>query len=189
MKEQRSLPVTVLLSGGLDSTSLVSFYLEADFSVRAIFIDYGQPAVRMETQASFAMARHFNIPLNVYRWEGNRTKNLGLIQGRNLFLLAAALMEIPVGKGMIGIGIHAGTAYPDCSELFIKAVQRLFDVYTQGELQLAAPFLTWTKRDIWDYAVKSKLPLDLTYSCEAGTVPPCKVCNSCKDREYLYACP
>jgi 7-cyano-7-deazaguanine synthase len=80
--------------------------------------------------------------------------------------------------GVIGIGIHAGTEYPDCSPAFVDAMQRLLDVYSGGEVQLDAPFLSWSKPEIWEYARRLGVPLDATYSCEFGP-RPCGQCLSC----------
>jgi 7-cyano-7-deazaguanine synthase len=56
---------------------------------------------------------------------------------------------------------------------------------TDGATALFAPFLHWAKRDIIAYARSERLDLNLTYSCEAGRMPPCGMCLSCRDRRAL----
>jgi 7-cyano-7-deazaguanine synthase len=178
----------VLLSGGIDSTACVAFYLQQGFSVSAVFVDYGQIAAPQEKKASQAVANHYQIPVAILSWSGQK-KQAGLIIGRNAFLLFAALMEVPVEARIIAAGIHSGTTYYDCSQSFIRRIQFLFDSYTGGIVQVGTPFLKWSKRDVWAYCKTHRVPLELTYSCENGSAQPCGECLSCQDLEILHACP
>lgn len=178
----------VLLSGGIDSSACAAFYLTQKFSVQALFVDYGQISAARESSSAVAICAHYGIPLEKIvcsgftRWEG------GYIPGRNAFLLYSALMAFKRATGIIAIGIHAGTSYQDCSERFIHHMQSSFDLYADGRIRIGAPFLRWSKRQIWDYSKKHKIPVQLTYSCELGVRQPCGRCFSCKDLEALYAC-
>ena len=89
--------------------------------------------------------------------------------------------------GTIVLGIHAGSRYPDCSPAFISVMQSALDLYTRGTVQLLAPFLEWTKRDIVAFAEASGVPVHLTYSCELGRDQPCGACPSCSDVEARVA--
>ncbi|SRR6266568_5370672 len=179
--------VLVLLSGGIDSAATVAFYLEFGRAPAAVFVDYGQPARREEARAAAAVAAHFGIPLSVATWNGPMGKGVGLIRGRNLFLLAAALMERPASVSVLAIGLHAGTAYADSSPEFVQAAE--VAVVQSGELgvTVAAPFLEWPKGDVYAYARRERVPFSITYSCEAAD-GPCGRCLSCGDREMLDAC-
>ncbi len=179
--------VIVLLSGGVDSAACAHFYLALGRRVMAAFVDYGQAAANLEGEASRAIADHFNIPLMYLCWQGRVAKTDGLIPGRNAFLLAAVIMECAGRASTVAIGIHAGTQYDDCSPQFVKAIQSLVDVYCRPRMEVAAPFVDWTKADIWAYSHQHQVPLGLTYSCERGTDPPCGACLSCLDREALNA--
>ena len=182
-----SAKVRVLLSGGIDSSACVAFYLEQGFSVNSIFVDYGQIAAPREIEAARAIARHYNIPFSRLTWSGLHRKKAGFIRGRNAFLLVAALMELPEHAGILALGIHAGTHYQDCSLSFVRKMQSIFDTYTQGKIQIGAPFLNWEKSDIWVYSKSQGVPMELTYSCERGKDQPCGLCLSCRDLEILYA--
>ena len=179
--------VRVLLSGGIDSSACVAFYLEQGFSVNGIFVDYGQIAAPREIEAARAIARHYNIPFSRLTWSGLHKKKAGFIRGRNAFLLIGALMELPEETGILALGIHAGTHYQDCSLPFVRKMQSIFDTYTQGKIQIGAPFLNWEKGDIWVYSKSQGVPMELTYSCERGQDQPCGLCLSCRDLEILYA--
>ena len=72
-------------------------------------------------------------------------------------------------NGLISMGIHSGTNYYDCSEAFLREINRILEGYSDGRVVLAAPFLKWDKRMIYDYILDNGLPIHLTYSCENGT--------------------
>ena len=61
-------------------------------------------------------------------------------------------------------------------------MQAVLDLYSEG-VQLAMPFLHWTKAEVFEYCLIKDVPLHLTYSCERGLDPPCGYCLSCMDRE------
>ena len=179
--------VLVLLSGGVDSAACVDFYIEFGRPSCGLFIDYGQPASRNEAKSAKAIADYYSIPLLYSKWEGHTTKTSGFINGRNSFLITAALMERPVTISVIAIGIHSGTVYQDCSKHFLTKMQNIIDLYENGRIELSAPFIDFTKSEIYSYCIERRVPIELTYSCESGDPTPCGECLSCKDREMLDA--
>lgn len=179
--------VVVLLSGGIDSTACIPFYVNQDFSVTALFCDYGQVSLSQELPAVTAIADFYNIELNIVKCDGLPQINGGEIVSRNALLLNLALFFIQKKPALLALGIHSGTHYIDCGELFLTKMQSIFDLYTDGRVIITAPFISWTKKEIWDYCIFEKAPLNLTYSCELGKKQPCGVCSSCKDLEVLYA--
>lgn len=178
--------VLILLSGGIDSAACLDFYLGLGRKPCALFVGYGQPAESREEWAARAMANHYEISISCPRWTGTKSRGSGVISGRNAFLVTAALMERPPSVSVIATGIHAGTGYADCSADFVDGMQEVLDIYSEG-VQLAVPFLDWSKAEVFEYCLRRKVPLELTYSCEAGTSPPCGRCLSCMDREALDA--
>ncbi|MGO9022291.1 MAG: 7-cyano-7-deazaguanine synthase [Syntrophobacteraceae bacterium] len=177
----------ILLSGGIDSSACLEFYIRQRFTVNALFVDYGQIANRREELAASAICAHYQIPLQKITTTGFRQWAGGQIHGRNAFLLYAALMNFPFYSGVIGIGVHCGTEYYDCSKEFIVSTQKSFDFYTDGRVVIGVPLLDWLKPEIWKYCMLSGVPVDLTYSCEMGKDQPCGNCLSCKDLERLHA--
>ncbi len=180
--------VLILLSGGIDSAACVDFYIEFGRPPCGLFIDYGQPAAKNEAESAKAVANYYSIPLFCSKWEGHLTKTTGFICGRNSFLIVSALMERPITVSIIAIGIHAGTVYQDCSKHFLTKMQNIIDLYENGKLKLSAPFIDFTKSEIYSYCIERRVPIELTYSCESGGPTPCGVCLSCKDRKMLNAC-
>lgn len=178
--------IAVLLSGGIDSMACADFYRSMGRPACGIFVDYGQAAARHETVAAEAVAHHLAIPLLVVTACGPRAKGDGEIPARNAFLACAAAMERPPSVLAIALGIHAGTPYADCSPAFVASAKELLRLQSTP-VDVLAPFLEWQKQEVIEYARKRRLPIELTYSCESGTLPPCGTCMSCLDRRVLDA--
>lgn len=185
--EIASPEVLVLLSGGLDSAACLSFYIDLGRPTCGLFIDYQQPAANREGRAAKVIADYYDVFLYTAKWSGQSKKRSGIVAARNAFLLTAALMERPEQVTTIALGIHAGTQYADCSPEFVSRMQSTFDIYSEGAVHIATPFEDWTKADIWAYALSKNVPVDITYSCEAGPNHPCGKCLSCLDRIGLEA--
>ena len=177
----------LLLSGGIDSAACLAFYLNQGFLVECFHVSFGQPAFLHESAAAERLANHFNVPLRILRWAGSTNFKEGEIEGRNAFLLMGALTEIGGKSGLLAAGIHAGTSYYDCSPEFLSAMQTVVDGYCDGRVNLAAPFIEWSKQQVYAFSKSEGVPVDLTYSCEKGTSQPCKECLSCWDRRTLDA--
>jgi 7-cyano-7-deazaguanine synthase len=178
---------TVLLSGGLDSAACVNFYKDQGYKVSAIHFSYGQVAESNELDAACRVAAYYGIDLQCLQFRGGRSKDSGEVFGRNGMFILAGLMETAGLSTTIALGIHDGTNYYDCSRGFIDQMQKVVDGQCDGRVRITAPFLTWNKPDVWRYCIEKAVPFELTYSCEAGTVPPCGECRSCLDREALHA--
>ncbi len=177
----------VLLSGGVDSASLLALCAEQTVYAEALFVDYGQRAAEPERAAAVTIAKAYDVTLRYVSAQIGSIPE-GEILGRNALLVHLALATAPPGATTIMIGIHAGTTYRDCSPVFVEVMQASLDLHRDGTVQIAAPFVTWAKHEVYAYARASDVPLDFTYSCEAGTVPACGTCLSCQDRKLLDAC-
>ena len=177
----------ILLSGGIDSTACLNFYLEEKHNVKAVLVNYGQVAFKKELVAVKAICNYFSVNYKIVTVKAKLPNKSGLVMGRNMFLLSTALVYGEVESGFISTGLHSGTNYSDCSEVFVDRMRSLFEIYTHGRLQIGTPFIKWSKGEIWRYCKMKKVPLELTYSCELGLKQPCTKCSSCKDLIKLNA--
>lgn len=180
-----SAQATVLMSGGIDSAACAHLFVSQGFMVRGVFIDYGQAGARLERRAVRALSSCLRVPLTIYEVHPAGPYSAGELVGRNAFLIFASLLLTCQRSGLLAIGVHAGSPYYDCSPPFIQSVADLVAEYTDGAVEVVAPFVDWSKRDIFQYFVSAGLSVGLTYSCEAGTEPPCGECASCRDRLAL----
>jgi 7-cyano-7-deazaguanine synthase len=177
----------VLLSGGIDSATCARYLQDQGFDVSCVFINYGQLAAQPEQHAATAIAKMLGMQLSEINISAQREFGAGEVLGRNALLVLAALTICEMKAGVIGLGIHAGTLYYDCSPAFLASIDRLTAEYSDGQVRVMAPFLFWSKKDIFDYYLRTGFPSDIAYSCEAGQVPPCGICASCRDRRILGA--
>lgn len=173
----------ILASGGIDSSTLIWLSVQQGLKPTALFVDFGQPAAKAENEAVSNICSSLRVPLRVVRYNGSNIE-AGEVQGRNALLLHLALLEFPSSSGVVALGIHAGTGYRDCSPEFMEVMQSSFEFHTEGAIIATAPFLHWTKQDVYQLASKLDVPLELTHSCEADN-HPCRWCRSCLDRRLL----
>jgi 7-cyano-7-deazaguanine synthase len=176
---------TVLMSGGLDSSACAHFLANHGVRVSGLFINHGQAAAQRESIASAAMADFLSIPLDVCMLSSDRSFGAGELIGRNAMLIFSALFLTRGNSDLLALGVHAGTPYYDCSDAFFALTSRLVGEVTDGKTSLIAPFLSWTKQDVFSYFCNAGLPIELSYSCEKGSDPVCGCCASCLDREAL----
>lgn len=175
----------VLASGGIDSTSLIHYYLSENEHPVAIHFQYDQLNEASERIAVEAVCHHYNVDLRIIELGfGLGQKKYEYFARNALFILtAAATFGDPL---RIALGIHSNTQYYDCSPIFIKNMQEVLDGYFSGSIQIETPFINYNKEDIVKYAIRQKVPLNLTYSCLKKNAPSCGTCPSCKERvKYL----
>ena len=175
----------VLLSGGIDSAACAWWLRDQGYSVRCLFVDYGQKAAPFEKIGAEALSRSLGVALECISLASSAQFGSGETSGRNAFLVFAAMLTSQLHTGVIALGIHSGTTYYDCSSAFAESMDRLVAEHTDGRLRLSTPFLTWSKKNIFEYYQASGLPVAMTYSCEKGQMPPCGMCLSCLDRRML----
>ena len=175
----------VLASGGVDSSTLLWLSVQQGLEPVALFVDFGQPAAEAESNAIASICEGLHVPWRHVQYAGSKF-GAGEIRARNAFLLHVALLEFPSDSGIVVLGIHAGTDYADCSPEFMEIMGRSYGLYTGGTIIAVAPFLDWTKLDVYRLANQVGVPIAKTYSCEASN-SPCEKCNSCADRRLLCA--
>ena len=107
-----------------------------------------------------------------------------------LFLSCAASIALSNGCDVIYYGAHsddaAGSAYPDCSDEFNKAMNEAIYLGSGKELHIEAPFVLLTKVDVVRIGTKLKVPYELTWSCYEGGDKPCGKCGTCIDRRKAF---
>lgn len=176
--------VTVLASGGMDSTACLAYYLARGDDVRALWVDYGQPAAPAEAAAAVQIAAHYGILLLKLRVEGIPWRATAgesrEYPARNLTLAALAL-NAQDGPGLIALGIHSGSPFEDCTESFVARLDDLVSLLSRGRVRIDCPFIQWSKLDVARWGWAARVPCDLTYSCERGTTPPCEECLKCRE--------
>ncbi len=178
--------VTVLFSGGIDSSACVHYFKKLKFNVDCLFVNYGQIGLKGEREAVNKLSQYFKVKTKECKVVTEIKEINGVIQGRNNLFIALGLMNFNDSHGAIGLGIHAGTKYPDCSPQFVESVQALLDIYTNGNVSVDCPFINMSKEEIVHYCKTNKVPFKLTFSCERSSKKPCGKCDKCLELKKIY---
>ncbi|ABI76956.1 conserved hypothetical protein [Hyphomonas neptunium ATCC 15444] len=185
MTADDSIETVVLVSGGIDSAACAAMYANNGGSTTGVFVDYGHPAAIEEFASAEKVCAALGIPLLKTSFSTDRITGPGEIVGRNALLIWSAVFASGIKKGVIAIGVHAGTTYYDCSSTFITRMDNMLAESTNGLVRISAPFVNASKSEVFSYLQRSKVEASLTYSCESGSKEPCGICASCQDRTKL----
>lgn len=185
----------VLLSGGLDSTTVLAHALAEGWEAYALSFDYGQRHSQELSRAaeiaqSLGAAEHKVVRVDLAAFGGSAlTADLDVpkhradvggdipityVPARNTVFLALALAWAEtLGARDIFVGVNAldYSGYPDCRPNFLRAFEALAKVATKagvhgGEpFRIHAPLLELTKADIVRKAIALGVDLSRTLSC------------------------
>jgi 7-cyano-7-deazaguanine synthase len=176
----------LLLSGGLDSTCLLPYYLSKGFNIMGLWVDYNQLGNEYEERAVDYFCHYHRINLIKQKLEKEIVvKNRETMEycGRNLLLISLALSMFPYKHGLICTGIRYTPIFYDCQEKFILDACNLVENLSKGLVLLDQPFFNYSKEDILLFARKHNVDINRTYSCNRGQPNGCKNCISCIERE------
>jgi 7-cyano-7-deazaguanine synthase len=118
------------------------------------------------------------------------------LAGRNLVLLSkAGIVAALKGATRIAIGPLAGNPFPDARPSFFRAMQDALMLGLDHPVEVATPFLTWTKEEVIRRGRELQVPFALTLSCMnpvAATAPTalpqhCGRCSKCRERRDAFA--
>ncbi len=205
-----STKAVILVSGGLDSATVLAMAKAQGFDCHALSVDYGQRH-RSELKAAARVANANGVqlkilPLDLRAIGGSaltddidvpETEAPGIpvtyVPARNTIMLSLALAWAEVlGSDDIFIGVNAVdySGYPDCRPEFIAAYQQMARLATRagvegGEVTIHTPLIGLTKADIIHRGIELGVDYSLTVSCyqadSAGRA--CGVCDSCRIRK------
>jgi 7-cyano-7-deazaguanine synthase len=188
--------VVLLLSGGLDSSSLLFWALNKGWDVLPLFVDYGQITQPSEWQSVCALLDLAGLPpttpiavseiacLGTGTLAESTADVTDYFPSRNLLLLTLAAMYSfvnDVSHIMIGLIADAAAALPDCSSQFVDRVRDVLNI-EYPHLNVQAPFIERSKMEIVSEAMAYGLQPELTFSCNRLPDHHCWECSSCLDR-------
>ncbi|MGP6207831.1 7-cyano-7-deazaguanine synthase QueC [Cuniculiplasma sp. SKW3] len=193
----------VLMSGGLDSTTVLAYAISEGYDVIGISFDYGQRH-RIELESSKKIAEHYGIERRVFKIDltqiggSSLTSNIDVEEGkigreevpntyvpaRNIVFLsiAGAYADIDdIDTIMIGVNAVDYSGYPDCRPEFISSMERSLrlGLSRRQNLKILAPLQRMSKAEIIKMGMNLKAPYELTHSCYEGGSKACGKCDSC----------
>lgn len=188
-------PVMHLLSGGIDSTVMLYSLLHQNCSVHCALFNYGQKHAARE----LAMARWHcrflgvlftEITLPTIRGsvltDGGGTK---IVPNRNAILLSIAIsLAVNAKSEAVTYACNKDDAedFPDCRVAFIASMNAASRAAETG-VEVCAPFIGLTKKEIVAIGRFHNVDFSSTYSCYEGRGVPCGACDACKKREEALA--
>ncbi len=201
----------ILLSGGLDSATVLAIARSEGYVCHALSMDYGQrhhgellAANRVARTLGAVEHKQISIGLGVIGGsaltdntipvpeDGTQGIPITYVPARNTILLSLALGWAEVlDADSIFIGVNAVdySGYPDCRPEFIEAFRRLARLATKAgvegrEIQIQAPLLHLSKAEIICRGQGLGVNYGLTVSCYQSDEQgrACGRCDSCRLR-------
>ena len=183
----------VLLSGGLDSATVLAIAKEQGYSCYALSVDYGQRH-RAELDAAALVAKtlgaveHRTLKIDLGGIGGSaltdssiavpESPQIGIpatyVPARNTVMLSFALGWAEVlNAPRIFIGVNAVdySGYPDCRPVFVAAFERVANLATKAavegtlKFEIATPLIDMTKAQIIRRGIELGVDFSLTVSC------------------------
>ncbi|AUB76300.1 7-cyano-7-deazaguanine synthase QueC [Pseudomonas paraversuta] len=206
----------ILLSGGLDSATVVAMARAEGYSCYTMSFDYGQRH-RSELDAAARVARdlgaieHKVIGLNLDGIGGSALTDSSIdvpetlgegipvtyVPARNTVFLSLALGWAEVLQARdIFIGVNAVdySGYPDCRPEFVQAFEVMANLATKAGVEgngfrIQAPLQNLSKAQIVQTGVKLGVDYSLTVSCYQADAQgrACGKCDSCRLRAEGFA--
>jgi 7-cyano-7-deazaguanine synthase len=206
----------VLLSGGLDSATVLAIARAEGFDCHALSIDYGQRH-RSELAASAEVAKalgaieHRVVKLDLTGWGGSALTDgkmaiptaptTGIpptyVPARNTIFLSLALAwaeTLDAEHIFAGMNAVDYSGYPDCRPEYVAAYQAMARLATRAGVEghgvtIHAPIIRMSKADIVQEGTRLGVDYAMTVSCyQADTEGrACGRCESCRLRREGFA--
>ncbi len=207
----------ILLSGGLDSATVLAVATSQGYECHTISFDYGQRH-NSELVAADSLSKQFKanthriIHMNMSAIGGSALTDLDIdvptsgvsneipvtyVPARNTIFLSYALGLAEVVKAndiFIGVNSVDYSGYPDCRPEYIVAFENMANLATkqviEGEkVAIQTPLINLTKAEIIKLGHNLGIDYSLTVSCyQADNYgKACGVCDSCRLRKQGFA--
>lgn len=214
MSEQKK--AVILVSGGLDSATVLAMAKAKGYECYALSMDYGQRH-RVELNRAQKVAEtngakeHRVVRIDIGNFGGSALTDRDLdvpteeteaipityVPARNTVFLSVALGWAEVlNADAIFIGANAVdySGYPDCRPEYIEAFQAMANLATKrgvegDNIQIEAPIIKMTKAQIIQQGLKLGVDYSQTISCYNPRTDGavCHVCDSCRIRSAGFA--
>lgn len=205
------MKTVVILSGGMDSTTLLYDRVNQGDEVFALSVNYGQ---RHKVELDYAVDtcnklevtqriadlsnitellggssqtdRSIPVPKGHYTAESMKQT---VVPNRNMIMLSvAAGWAISLEARMVAYAAHAGdhAIYPDCRDVFTLALDKAIRLADDHEVSLYRPYVSLTKADIVELGESLDVPWVQTWSCYEGKTIHCGGCGTCVERREAF---
>lgn len=211
------LPAVVLLSGGLDSATVLALALSQGYACHTLALDYGQRH-RSELDAAAAIsassgaASHSVVKLDLAQFGGSALTDSAIavptggaadgipvtyVPARNTIMLSLALAKAEtLGANDIFFGANAVdySGYPDCRPAYVAAFEAMANLATKAavegaRMRIHVPIIDLSKARIIAQGLALGVDYARTVSCYQADAAgrACGVCDSCRLRSAGFA--
>ena len=213
---KKSNKALVLLSGGLDSSVVLSVCQDKGYDIYAISFDYGQrhkveleyakfqatffncishEVFKMEFYGGSALTDDIKVPKNRDSHSMSKDIPVTYVPSRNIVFLsfASGYAECHnIDNIFIGVNAIDYSGYPDCRKNFIDNFEKLINKSTKKGLEgskfkINTPLINLSKKDIIKLGHKNGVDFSMTSSCYSPKLKKnCGVCDSCLLRKQGF---
>ena len=216
MPEGAGARAVVLLSGGLDSATVLALAVAAGWRCDTVAFDYGQRhraelAAAAKVSAALGAVEHRVVRLDAGAFSGSALTDddiavpeaptegipVTYVPARNTIFLAHALglAEVLEARALcVGVNAVDYSGYPDCRPAFVQAFEVLANLATKAGvegrgLRVLAPLVDLTKAEIVQRGTELGVDYGLTVSCYQADDDgrACGRCDSCRLRREGFA--
>ncbi|WP_020159995.1 7-cyano-7-deazaguanine synthase QueC [Methylobacter marinus] len=207
-----SKKAVILLSGGLDSITVLALAKQQGFKCYALSFDYGQrhnaelkAAARIAADYGVEEHKVINIGLSSIGGSALTDEHIAVpdtaqegipvtyVPARNTIFLSFALGWAEVLNAhdiFIGVNAVDYSGYPDCRPEFIKAFQHLANLATKAGVEgehftIHTPLISLSKAEIIKLGTELGVDYNRTVSCYSADEQgrACGVCDACRLRK------
>ena len=188
----------VLLSGGIDSTTLAFWLKKQGYTIEYLYFDYGQGQTNGERECAVSIAKQLGANLNVLETPRPRESLRNIISSHsndaelfgdvvNMCTIAATFAFIS-GMDSILLGVNADDArvYPALQTRFFRTIEKLVTLWTGNKLRVLTPFLDKDKSSVMGIGAKLGVPFEKTWSCSVNVDKHCGKCFECLERKEAF---
>jgi len=205
----------ILVSGGLDSSTVLAMARQQDFDCYTLSFDYGQRhkselIAAQRVSDAMAVVEHKVVKLDLATIGGSALTDSSIdvpeqetsgipvtyVPARNTVFLSIALGWAEVlGANDIFVGVNAVdySGYPDCRPDYLLAFEAMANLATKAgvegnKLSIHAPLINMTKAQIIEVGIERGVDYSTTVSCYQATAEgaACGVCDSCRLRKQGF---
>lgn len=206
----------VLLSGGLDSATVLAIARRQGYACYCLSLDYHQRHVaELDAAARVAVALgadlHRTAQLDLAMFGGSALTDAAIdvpqapsdgipvtyVPARNTIMLSLALAWAEVLDARdIFIGVNAldYSGYPDCRGEYVEAFQHMANLATKSAIEgrtitVHAPLIEMSKAEIISRGIELGVDYGMTVSCYQADAEgrACGLCDSCRLRRQGFA--
>src|SRR5579884_3285689 len=205
----------IIVSGGIDSSTLIYKAVREGYETYALTFIYGQKHKR-EIESARKVCNTLNVAHKIVdisslkgvlsgsaltdsgveipevpeTAEYYETLKTTIVPNRNSIFLSIAIgYAVSIGANHVFFGAHHSDrgVYPDCRHEFVEAFQYAERLANDNSLLIVtAPFVNMNKSEIVKMGIDLGVPYKDTWSCYKGGEMHCGVCSSCRERKRAF---